>query len=50
MNPPTFIKMEMQSDKDFIRFQDERTFIVENNYGENNGDNGLSTPFELGMT
>lgn len=44
-----FIKTEMQSDRDFIRFQDEG-FIVENNNGENNGDNGSYAPLELGTT
>lgn len=43
-----FIKIEMQSDRFyFILFQDEG-FIVENNYDENNDDNGLCKPLELG--
>lgn len=44
-----FIKMEMRSDRDFIHFQNEG-FIVENNFGENNGDNGLSAALQLGTT
>ena len=41
--------MEMRSDRDFIHFQNEG-FIVENNFGENNGDNGLSATLQLGTT
>ncbi|RWR73285.1 protein ALP1-like protein [Cinnamomum micranthum f. kanehirae] len=44
-----FIKMEMQSDRDFIHFRDEG-FMVENNYGQNNGDNNMSEPLEMGTT
>ena len=44
-----FIKMEMRSDRDFIRFQGEGS-IVENNHGENNEDNDLFAPLQLGAT
>ena len=42
-----FIKMEMQSDRDFIGFQNE-DLIVEDNDGEHVADIGPSIPLSIG--
>ena len=42
-----FIKMEMQRDRDFIRFQNE-DLIVEDNDGEHVADIGPSIPLSIG--